>query len=88
MKKDTDICIIGSGAGGAVAAYALGKAGFSVVVLEAGPRFDISQYTANQKDWELRPNPFVDEDEKRKHYTTEEKLQISRYDQGNVMFAK
>ena len=68
MKKESDVCIIGSGAGGAVAAYALGKAGFSVVVLEAGPRFDISEYTSNQKDWELRLNPFIDEVERSKHY--------------------
>lgn len=35
-----DVCIVGSGAAGSVMAYALGRAGFSVVVLEAGPRFD------------------------------------------------
>jgi len=68
MKKETDICIIGSGAGGAVAAYALGKAGFSVVVLEAGPRFNISDYKSNKKDWELLSNPFVDDVERSKHY--------------------
>jgi choline dehydrogenase-like flavoprotein len=43
-EKEVDICIIGSGAGGAVAAYALGSAGFSVVVLEAGPRYNSSLY--------------------------------------------
>src|SRR5687767_10293307 len=32
-----DVCIIGSGAGGGMAAYALTKAGASVVMLEAGP---------------------------------------------------
>ena len=37
MTKDpVDICIIGSGAGGAPMALELGRAGFKVVVLEKG----------------------------------------------------
>ncbi len=65
MSKDreTDICIIGSGAGGAVVAYALGNAGFSVTVLEAGPRYKPSDYHTNKKDWERQPNPFENEKE-------------------------
>jgi len=37
VTTDCDVCIIGSGAGGAPVAYALSKAGQSVVVLEKGP---------------------------------------------------
>ncbi len=58
--KETDICIIGSGAAGAVAAYALGNAGLSVVVLEAGPHFKPSDYHTNKKEWEKFPDPFED----------------------------
>ena len=35
-RDEYDVCIIGSGAGGGMAAYALTKAGARVVVLEAG----------------------------------------------------
>ena len=38
-----DVCIIGSGAGGGMAAYALTQSGARVVMLEAGPRWFASQ---------------------------------------------
>ena len=47
-EKEVDVCIIGSGAGGAPVAYALGKAGFSVVVLEAGPHYSPQDYHLNK----------------------------------------
>ena len=49
-----DVCIIGSGAGGAVVAKELGERGINVVVLEAGRRFDpLQDYTSTTKpDWE------------------------------------
>jgi choline dehydrogenase-like flavoprotein len=40
-----DVCIIGSGAGGGMAAYALTKAGAKVVMLEAGPKWFASKDT-------------------------------------------
>jgi choline dehydrogenase-like flavoprotein len=36
QRPEYDVCIIGSGAGGGMAAYALTKAGARVVMLEAG----------------------------------------------------
>jgi choline dehydrogenase-like flavoprotein len=78
--KEVDVCIIGSGAGGAPVAYVLGKAGLSVVVLEAGPRFSPKEYHLAQADWEQYPypQPFVDpEDASKKNlytYSTPEKL--------------
>ena len=45
QRPEYDVCIIGSGAGGGMAAYVLTKAGARVVMLEAGPRWFASKDT-------------------------------------------
>lgn len=40
QKEVTDVCVIGSGAGGAVVAKELAEAGLSVIILEAGEHHD------------------------------------------------
>src|SRR3982751_1060246 len=45
IDTEYDVCIVGSGAGGGMAAYALTKAGARVVMLEAGPSWFASKDT-------------------------------------------
>jgi choline dehydrogenase-like flavoprotein len=46
--NDFDVCIIGSGAGGAPVAYTLAKAGKKVVVLEKGPWFKREDFSKDE----------------------------------------
>lgn len=49
-----DVIIVGSGAGGSAAAYGLTQAGYKVLLLEAGPRFNpATDYPLTNSDWEL-----------------------------------
>lgn len=53
-----DVVIIGSGAGGAAAAWALVQDGAKVLILEAGPRFDAqTDYPLSNTDWEKNVFP-------------------------------
>ena len=56
IKKSTkvyDICIVGSGAGGGMAAYVLANAGLKVALIEAGPLYDPAKNVTQLKwPWE------------------------------------
>ena len=43
QAKEYDVCIVGSGAGGGMAAHTLANAGIKVALVEAGPFFDPAQ---------------------------------------------
>ena len=47
----TDVIVIGSGFGGSVAALRLAEKGYSVIVLEAGRRFEDKDFAKNS--WHL-----------------------------------
>lgn len=52
QRIEYDVCIVGSGAGGAMAAYELTRQGARVVMLEAGPWWD------NTRDSSMLKNPW------------------------------
>ncbi|MDZ4715727.1 MAG: GMC family oxidoreductase [Cytophagales bacterium] len=53
QPKKYDVCIVGSGAGGGMAAYVLANAGIKVVMLEAGPMYDPAKNITQLKwPWE------------------------------------
>lgn len=53
MDTQPDVLIVGSGPGGAAAAWRLCAKGLRVLILEAGPRFSPSDdYKQNRADWE------------------------------------
>jgi choline dehydrogenase-like flavoprotein len=68
----SDVVVIGSGAGGAVVAKELGEAGLSVVVLEAGKRYNPPvDYLTDRTDFEVdAAKVFEPDDELRDLYTT------------------
>jgi choline dehydrogenase-like flavoprotein len=49
-RAKTDVVVVGSGAGGAAAAYELANAGVEVMVLEAGPQVRPEEFTQREMD--------------------------------------
>lgn len=70
-QDHVDVVVIGSGAGGAVVAKELAEAGVSVVILEAGRRFDPhADFQTHRDDFELSAaGPFDPDDPRRDIYT-------------------
>jgi len=68
--SEPEVIVVGAGAGGAVAAWALVQQGVEVLLLETGPRFDPSQYGTHAQSWEVEPSVFdrVSEAPERKSY--------------------
>jgi choline dehydrogenase-like flavoprotein len=57
-ETNWDVVVVGAGAGGAAAAYGLCRRGLSVLLLDAGPRFDpATDYSLTESDWETRGFP-------------------------------
>jgi choline dehydrogenase-like flavoprotein len=71
-NDQSDVIVIGSGAGGGVIAKELGEAGLKVVVLEAGKRYrPYDEYPTHALDFEVRTaDVFLPKDARRDRYTT------------------
>ncbi len=57
LPEEIDVLVIGAGAGGAAAAQRLASHGVSVVLIDAGPAFDASDYSVDVSDWENQGFP-------------------------------
>ena len=59
LVESADVCVIGSGAGGAVAAAELAEGGRSVIVLEQGPHWTARDFTQREYVplWPLKVTP-------------------------------
>ena len=58
MADSHDVIVIGSGAGGGAAAWALTEAGAKVLLLESGPAYDpLKDYRLDTPEWELTGFP-------------------------------
>ena len=55
MSDDFDVCVIGSGAGGAPVAAVAAEAGYRVVVLEKGPWYERDQFLKDEVEFCRRP---------------------------------
>lgn len=55
--SETDVLVIGAGAGGSAAAWALARHGVNVTLIDAGPAFSPTEYGVADDDWERRRFP-------------------------------
>ena len=70
-KEAVDVIVIGSGAGGGVVAKELVEAGLSVVILEAGRRFNpFIDYVTDRSDFESKAGSVFDPDDYRRDLYT------------------
>lgn len=59
-RRDFDVCVVGTGAGGGVMIDALARAGFEVVGLQRGPHLDASQLVDDELSTIVREELFAD----------------------------
>src|SRR5262249_49073334 len=60
MPYDSDVIVVGGGAGGATLAYACARAGKSVLLLERGPRYPLPEQDADEQAMLIDKKPYDD----------------------------
>jgi choline dehydrogenase-like flavoprotein len=60
MPYDSDVIVVGGGAGGATLAYACARAGKSVLLLERGPRYLLNGHSADEQAMLIDKKPYDD----------------------------
>jgi choline dehydrogenase-like flavoprotein len=59
-RRDFDVCVVGTGAGGGVMAQQLCRAGFDVIALEWGAMLPVSRFSDDELEQILREEPFAE----------------------------
>lgn len=72
--RETDVCIVGAGAAGAVIAAELAARGIEVTVLESGPRYPLAQRVEAQRRFLRGLHPFPSPDPGLDRYTVDSAL--------------
>ena len=73
-QAETDVCIVGAGAAGAVIAAELATRGVDVTVLESGPRYPLAQRAEAQRRFLRGLHPFPSPDPGLDRYTVDSAL--------------
>jgi len=85
-RREFDVCVIGTGAGGGVMCQELTRAGFRVVALQRGPELDTERFTDDELGMILREEPFAEDHLETYRHDDDEQAEPGRYNPaGNVL---
>lgn len=85
-RREFDVCVIGTGAGGGVMCDELTAAGFDVVALQRGPRLETSQFDDDELGQILREELFAEDHLETYRHDASQKAEPGRYNPaGNAV---
>ncbi len=80
-RKEFDVCVIGTGAGGGVMLQQLTEAGFDVVALQRGPALSTAQFSDDELDIIIRDRLFAADQLETYRHDAGKKAEPGRYNQ-------